>query len=682
MKEIKLKSLYARNFKGGNIDMVADGNDLDVFGDNKSGKTRLADAFYWLLFNKDSLDQANFQIKTVDENGEVVSGDQEHMVEAVLVIDGAEKSLKKVHTESWVRHRGDAHDTFTGNKNDYYVDGVPLQEKEFKKVVDDICPELTFKLLTNPRFFNEVLTTYNGKKCTHQEARRKLLFEVCGVDLSDEDVIRRMFPDGELDPDYAAMIEIIKERSFDDHRKIAKERQTKINKELDKIPARIDERTRDKDDSLRDYDTVIEEIKSADKVLRKKKEALSAIENDGAISDLKKKLAEAEASVIDRENALAKDRQKLVAEHTKAHQKRVDEATKNLEAVSKKVSDQKVKQREVADKNAELEKDIASLEKNLAELREKFVKETEKTFVPDVEGVCSRCDQPIPEEDQKAASEKALAEFNEAQADTFKAINEEGVEKKSILELRQASLKKGLEELEKINEKLVSLESQKSDLSKTLTEIIGEDPGIPKQAPDKTLNDLKRAVETIKGKIDHIKEVDSPDTTEAQAEVDEAEKVLDDLKAEKLKIEAAATSEKRVEELRDEEKNLAMEFERLEHELYLIGEFEQAKTRMIEDSINDKFLITRFKLFEKQINGGIEPVCVATHDGVQYNTMNNASRLNVGIDIQNVLSSFYGISMVKFVDNAESVTQLLESGSQTIRLIVSEKDKELRFEGR
>jgi DNA repair exonuclease SbcCD ATPase subunit len=678
MKEIRLKRLSLKNFKGGSLTIEPDGHDTDVFGDNKSGKTRLADAFYWLLFNKDSLDQANFQIKTVDENGEVVSGDEEHMVEAVLIIDGVEKSLKKVHTETWVRHRGDAHDTFTGNKNDYYVDGVPLQEKEFKRVVDDICPELTFKLLTNPRFFNEVLTTYNGKKCTQQEARRKLLFEVCGVDLSDEDVIRRMFPDGELDPGYAAMIEILKKRSFDDHRKIAKERQTKINKELDKIPARIDERTRDKDDSLRDYDTVLEEIKSADKVLRKKKEALSA----GAISDLKKKLAEAEASVIDRETQLKKDHQILVDAIAKERQEKIDKATKNVETASKKVSDQKAKQREVKDKNAELEKDITSLEKNLAELRSRFNAEAEKTFVPDVEGICSRCGQPIPEEDQKAASEKALAEFNEAQADTFKAINEEGIEKKAILELRQASLKKGLDELEKINEKLVSLESQKSDLSKALTEIIEVAPVEPKQHPDKTLNDLKRAVETIKGKIDHIKEVDSPDTTEAQAEVDEAEKALDDLKAEKLKIEAAATSEKRVEELRDEENNLAKEFERLEHELYLIGEFEQAKTRMIEDSINDKFLITRFKLFEKQINGGIEPVCVATHDGVQYNTMNNASRLNVGIDIQNVLSSFYGISMVKFVDNAESVTQLLESGSQTIRLIVSDKDKELRFEGR
>ena len=38
----------------------------------------------------------------------------------------------------------------------------------------------------------------------------------------------------------------------------------------------------------------------------------------------------------------------------------------------------------------------------------------------------------------------------------------------------------------------------------------------------------------------------------------------------------------------------------------------------------------------------------------------------------------YGVKVPLFVDNAESVTNLLEADTQIIRLVVSENDKEIR----
>ena len=68
------------------------------------------------------------------------------------------------------------------------------------------------------------------------------------------------------------------------------------------------------------------------------------------------------------------------------------------------------------------------------------------------------------------------------------------------------------------------------------------------------------------------------------------------------------------------------------------------------------------------------------YDGVPYQALNNGAKINVGIDIINTLSLAYGVRVPLFIDNAESVTRLEETETQTIRLVVSEQDKELRID--
>ncbi|ETJ23465.1 hypothetical protein Q604_UNBC18129G0002, partial [human gut metagenome] len=38
---------------------------------------------------------------------------------------------------------------------DYFVDGVPKKEKEYKEIVNSLVDENIFKLITNPLYFNE-----------------------------------------------------------------------------------------------------------------------------------------------------------------------------------------------------------------------------------------------------------------------------------------------------------------------------------------------------------------------------------------------------------------------------------------------------------------------------------------------------------------------------------------------
>ena len=64
---MKLISLTLQNFKGikGFI-LDADGQNSNVFGNNGTGKSTLFDAFTWLLFGKNSRDEKDFGIKTLD----------------------------------------------------------------------------------------------------------------------------------------------------------------------------------------------------------------------------------------------------------------------------------------------------------------------------------------------------------------------------------------------------------------------------------------------------------------------------------------------------------------------------------------------------------------------------------------------------------------------------------------
>jgi hypothetical protein len=84
---------------------------------------------------------------------------------------------------------------------------------------------------------------------------------------------------------------------------------------------------------------------------------------------------------------------------------------------------------------------------------------------------------------------------------------------------------------------------------------------------------------------------------------------VDELEADKAKLTTVATTEKRITELAEQERKLAVEYEQLEHELYLTEEFTRTKVSMLESKINRKFKYARFRLFEEQVNGGLKDVC-------------------------------------------------------------------------
>jgi len=156
------------------------------------------------------------------------------------------------------------------------------------------------------------------------------------------------------------------------------------------------------------------------------------------------------------------------------------------------------------------------------------------------------------------------------------------------------------------------------------------------------------------------------------------EKTIDSLKEQKTLIGVKNNTIEKINTLNDKIKTIQVEYEYNLSIITQAEEYSRLKAGVLEDSINSHFKLIKFKLFNEQINGGIEETCIATVNGVPYTSINNAARINAGLDIINTLQEIYQVKAPIFIDNAESVVEVLGMNSQLIKLYVSENDKTLR----
>ena len=178
MKKIKLNKLRIQNFKGiKEFTLDANGSNVEIFGDNATGKTTIMDSFLWLLFNKDSMGKSNFDVIPQDSNGNNIHR-LDTVVEAELDINGAITMIKKQLSEKWVKKRDAIEQTLEGTNTSYWIDEVPTKAREYSSKINDIIDEELFQMITDPLFFNNKL---------HWEERRKILVDISGG-VTDEEI--------------------------------------------------------------------------------------------------------------------------------------------------------------------------------------------------------------------------------------------------------------------------------------------------------------------------------------------------------------------------------------------------------------------------------------------------------------------------------------------------------------
>lgn len=640
---MKLVNLKLRNFKGlKEFELTPGGESLSIFGDNGTGKTTLFDAFCWLLFDKDSANRKDFEIKTLGPDGQAAHG-LEHEVEGVLEVNGKQVILRKVYSETWAKKRGSAEKEFTGHTTSHFVDGVPTKKAEYDGRIASIVDEDAFKLLTNPRHFNEVL---------HWQDRRKLLLEICG-DLSDADVISS---DSKLDK----LPEILKGRSLDDHRKVIMARRSEINKDIELIPVRISEVERGLPPIVDDPSTYAE-LESLRTGRSTKAEELANYQAGGAIAEKNKQL-----SLIQTEITKA-ERERWTQAADQAQSQKMNLRTLQEQAIA--IESQTAARKAVL---KDKQTSVNEYEAKLEGLREEWHTINSETLVIDETDTCPTCGQSLPPEQIEAARETARDAFNLAHASKLQAITDVGHALNSTLDqlvIQMGDLQLQITTGEK---ELAAMNDKQDTLRAAITE---EAPNLPtyvallekKSAMEQEIIDLQK---TNSPAIQGIKE----DIAAFDTKIAACEQVIALGKQREAGL-------RRIEELKADERKLAKEFEKLEAELYLTEQFIRTKVSLLESRINSRFGMARFKLFNQLVNGGIEEVCETMYLGVPYGSaLNNSARINIGLDIINTLSKHFQFDAPIWIDNAEAVTDLLQTHGQQIRLYVSEPDKVLRIE--
>jgi DNA repair exonuclease SbcCD ATPase subunit len=646
---LKLLSLKLRNFKGiPDFELQVDGENVIIYGDNGTGKTTIPDAFNWLLFDKDSQNKKDFDIKPLDANNNPIHG-LACEAEANLSVDGRPLSLRKVFSEKWTKKRGQAKAEFTGHTTDYFINCVPVQKKEYDAKISEIGDENIFKLLTSPTYFNTQL---------HWQVRRKTLLDVCG-DISDADVINST-------EKLKRLPEILQGRTLEDYRKIIAARQAEINKELEKIPVRIDEANRALPDITGiDVTAVNAEIKQLESAKQQKQQELVTAQSGGAVAEKTKELRKIEADILLLENQFNQSKLSTIS----GKQETLNDAIAKLSVVKRKLAGLKDLETVKID-------EIGKLEKENNKRRADWANIKASTFEFEQAEVCPTCGRPLPVEELAAARETAEKAFNLDKSKKLENITNDGVD--------------AAEKIKKLNEELTDIKTQieaaeaelktvQSEVGKIQAEIDELRKPSVKTTPSYITKDRERAA--IMAEIEKLNSGVNDSITPLKEAIESLKSSIQELQSKINSVQQREKGERRINELKKQERELAAEFERLEGELFLTEEFVRVKVNLLEAKINSKFKVARFKLFDQQINGGLAECCETLYNGVPYSSgLNTGHRIIVGLDIIQTLSQHYNFHAPIFIDNQESITTLPEIDAQVISLVVSKPDKKLRIE--
>lgn len=636
---MKIKSLALQNFKGcKNATYTFDGKNVTVCGANGSGKTTIFDAFTWLLFGKDSLDNAKFEIRPLDKDGKQIDN-VEICVAATLEIDGKEVELKKTQKQNWVKKRGTQNPVLQGNVNEYEIDGYPRSEKDYKEYINGIVSDDLFKMLTNPTYFPNM--PWKEQRATIM----KFASDVSDVDLAT------------VDSRFAVLLpEIEKAPSTDDIKAKYQKSLNELKKKQTELPVRIDEISNSK------VDIDVAELELLKNSLNEQ------------IADVKSKIADTDKQ-FEEYQKLSDGIMELKFAESDLVRKANEDSIKARREIEDKIADKKFllrqTEKDISDTENLIELSKRTAEKisgNLKEIRDKWKAENERVF-DENSLVCSYCGQEYPH-DKK---EQLRVEFESHKAKELKSITDNGNLIKSRLDKEKEtieSLEKELVEhrksLEMLNNAIASLEKQLSELP-TSIDVTGTDEY---KAIQSQISEKEQAMSQMNS-ADEVRKSLNAELEDLQSQLIECEKKFA-MSQKNIEI------DERIEELQAEQREVAQKIADVEKMLYLLDEFIKYKLDKISDSINSQFEIVNFILFKSQLNGGIAETCECTVNGVPYGSLNNGHRIIAGLQIIKALQKLYGAYLPIFTDNSESINSfnIPKMPCQMIKLSVSDS-KEL-----
>ncbi len=650
MKKIVLKQLSLLNFKGIEkltVDFTTP--TTTIGGANGTGKTTVFDAFMWLLFGKDSQDRKEFEIKTIGADGKAIPR-LPHEVKAVLEVDGAEISLRKTYSEKWTKRRGAIEEVFDGHEVECFWQEVPLRASEYAARIAEICPEQTFKLITNPLYFT----------AQKSDMQRQLLFRLAG-DVTDAEVVT-----SNPSKNFEDVLKLLSGKTVNDLKREIASKKKIIKEAIESIPARIDERRR-AENAPQDWSVLqstIEELRNElqqlDLTIAERTKAYDAATAEK--QKLAKYVADLQVFALKRKNELQKqltaDYYQRKQEYDKAH----TEAATLLSTKQNYELNKKLRTAELTQKGSERNRLLTAWKTIQAET----------LSIDENEFVCPVCHRPFEAEDIESKKAKLELNFNADKARRLEQNKAQGLALK--------------EQIDNLNAQIAELDNKTYECEVQIKAIENSQeyiciPQMPADIDDiiksdGQMIDLNSKIAAQQAKIDE--EITAPNCIDL---LDNRTKVEEELRNAQIQLagrDAIESNHKRIAELENEYRTQQEELSKLEHIEFSVNEFTKARTQAIEQRVNGMFRLVKFKLFDTLVNGSEVETCEATVDGVPFSTLNQARQMNAGLDIINTICEKEGISAPIVIDNRESITEITApSQSQIINLEVRPECKTL-----
>lgn len=640
---ISLKKLTLDYFKGiHSLEIDFHPDTTNIYGANGTGKSTVKDAFCWLLFGKDTQGRADYAVKTYGPDGKIIP-QIDHTVTATLSVDGRETVLVRTLHEKWVKKRGAAETSFEGNETLYQINGLPVQAGEYKAYIDSLISDEMFKALTNPLFVNTL----------PWKSRRDILTSL--VSVTDQDIARE-------NEQFRRLLDTLNGTDLALHARMLAERRKELKKELDTIPTRIDEAMRSMP-ADRDYTAVESEIARTEKELAQA-ETLIADKSKAnqAVFDAKKQRQEA---------IFALQSEILAIEFNANGEAAISLCEANAER-RKAEAEKKSLQSELTtaiERSAGIESEIQTLEDSLNKKRNEWTRENEReASFDDIAPACPTCGRLFSPEEIEGKRQSLLEKFNLNKQSVLESIDTDG----KRLKERIGGLS---QEKQKADERIGELK----ELIREKEMFLSEHPEInvgPIYYPER-YEDAKKELQSLEKDESAPAEIDFSELTDRKKELSAT---LDTLKKELSAREAAEKIDRRVEQLNDRQKELAQLIAAIEKDEYTVEQFNRAKIERLDELINAHFTTIQFRLFDHLNDGTPVECCEAMIHGAPYGTANDAAKLNAGLEIIGVLSRHYGLSAPIFIDNRESVTDIVPMPSQIINLFVSPQHQTLTVE--
>lgn len=613
-----------------------------IIAENGVGKSTIATAYLWCLFNCDYELKDNPVVRR--EVGGVSVDDMDVSVELTLDVDGKEITMKKVQKRTYKEAVKDGKIVTTvSDNNSYYINSVPKTLTAFNEYLG-----------VNMKMF-KACSNINAFLSRKPDEMREYLFSLI-ESVTDLDMARSR-------KELAELVPMLEKYTVEEIRSMNKLISSNVDKQSPVIDGQIKEKERD-----------------------------IQIKSDIDVSDLellRNSLKEQIADCIAKQT----DNDKLLAEYDKASADILDLKFKQGD-LSRKANEENVKARreiegKISDKQflvRQTEKTITDTENNityqqttvdiinkqLQDIRDKWKAENERKF-DEASLICSYCGQEYPE-DKK---EQLRADFDSHKAEELKLITYNGNLFKDKLDKNKKILKDLQKELPQHRESLEMLNTAIADLEKQLSEL-------PQEIDVTATEEYKALEQQIAEKEQAMHKANDISTVKAELKAQETalRQQLAECESQIAKSDTAA-DEQRLEELRVEQRTQEQNKTNAEKILDLLDELDKAKNETLSDSINSHFSLVKWKLFELNKSGGYKSVCIPTVNGKSIlTTMSNKGNRILGrVDICNSIQKISGMSVPIILDDSESLDSTNQKkvaemvDSQLIMLIVNDSEK-------